>query len=1016
MIHFNRETWTTVFYWEGGIISYITKPALYYAVYLGIIVGFQNAFGNVNLTIDRSSLGMIMNFLVFLLVFRVNATHRNHQRAAMEVNHFFSTLESLIELCCVSIAGPKTTDPLEVQLAHAEAALVTKLNVIRMSLAFAVSFVFHSTMITAVTECQGEMSEVSLQDLIFLRHRLQGLLYTKEMHMVDKAICIVQEEQSPPDPEQNHCWTWWQGHSDEGPGHIYRGEVRRHQPSEHDRSHWLLGASLEGSEDTEQIDPNASISLLHLPKVIMPMLMLALKEAVGKPWGFNDRAWSMFSRYLMAAKFSISVIHSMSATPTPLPYVQLSHLLVLIFAIFYPLTIDVDSGLCDTLVMPLVIFFTIQGFDQLAKMLESATGHDVTDLNFMELIHNLEIQAKYAFDSSEIYQAALQESLEMPIRSFNFRAAKESMIPRVQLKGLPRPFSSYFQWIPMPTVILESLFQAHGHADALQQVSRCKGKAKLRKLLRMAMHRQHGGSIYNSLEEGDDDEDVGEAVKLIRQDPNLFSHYLVFSGVYNHRGSLHDSEAPHERQAHATWKHHVGGILAGHSAGRLFGRGPDESDRSALTTFRDIVSVRVAERVVDMEDGRGSSNRTVDHAREARLPEPSPTGDAMAHVPSGMTVSHAASVASVMSYTATGPSVAPAASTRSMQPDRRPAKEEHPRSADKAEGSRSLPRQNSGSRTAESAQGATPHSAEHPGYRSGSKERPMSRETVPGSARPEAVPPVLAPPPSQQERKPQSLEKSAQPRLPPLTSESAFWTSPFPAASSSSPATPAELPVQFAIPSPVQAASPLLPMQHGSSRFAMPAMGQMPSLAPAHQLLDVPGADAQARTLAAQPFELPQVFLQPPAPAASSGAPPAIVALLTPGVPSGSAVASSASPAARGPSKASPTDGRRLSPRPSSPRTAAPAAPAEASSSSGPSGSSAMPPPSSPRSARRGGRGHSPPVARTRSRSFPGCEGSPRLDSPLQVGGGADPSSSSGSTADPRPRWGRRAGLSTPHA
>mmetsp|Transcript_80305 Transcript_80305/g.236221 ORF Transcript_80305/g.236221 Transcript_80305/m.236221 type:complete len:632 (+) Transcript_80305:75-1970(+) len=600
MIHFDREVWTTVFYWEGGIIREIFKPALKYLVYLLTVFGLQKAFGNLEFGTDRHSLMMITSFLVFLLVFRVNSTHANHRHVALEVNHVFSIMESLIDFCCSSLAGAKPEEDPHLQRQHAEHAIVAKLNAIRLSLAYAISFVFHSCIITAVTEMQGEIDEASLKDLVFLRHRLQGLLYSKEMRLVDQAISIVQEQVLSMESSDARSWCppsfMNQQREDDQP--VYRGEACRHRPGGEQCGKVVLGkeVALDGPDEEDAQDS----SVLPLPKVIMPMLLMSLKRGIGQPWGYPERLWSIFSNHLVHMKTSLAVIDSMCATPTPLPYVQLCHLLVLIFGIFYPLTIPITDGAIDTLVMPFLIFCTIEGFQSLGKMLETPTGHDVTDLNFFELLHNLEIQAKAAFDSTEKYAHLITDSLDLPMKSFNFTLGKEPRKRCVELEGLPRHFSAYFHWLPMPVTILETLLRAHGHADALRQAESCKGKAQLSQLLRLTVNKMEGRNTYTSLMGGpEESQEVLDALEAIRQDPNIFSHYLVFAGVHDPERSRSSvaastgcssptSQSQSATDSHAAWKRRVGTVLHDHAAAKLFGVNVSDSERSSLGTFRDV--------------------------------------------------------------------------------------------------------------------------------------------------------------------------------------------------------------------------------------------------------------------------------------------------------------------------------------------------------------------------------------------------------------------------------------------
>ena len=72
MIRFDREVWTTCFYWHGGIIKEVAQPSLIYLAYVSALYLFQRYTGfPETVAVQANNLKALISFLVFLLVFRV---------------------------------------------------------------------------------------------------------------------------------------------------------------------------------------------------------------------------------------------------------------------------------------------------------------------------------------------------------------------------------------------------------------------------------------------------------------------------------------------------------------------------------------------------------------------------------------------------------------------------------------------------------------------------------------------------------------------------------------------------------------------------------------------------------------------------------------------------------------------------------------------------------------------------------------------------------------------------------
>merc|ERR1712050_512275 len=113
------------------------------------------------------------------------------------------------------------------------------------------------------------------------------------------------------------------------------------------------------------------------------------------------------------------------------------------------------------------------------------TGHDSTDLNFMEMLHGLEVHVKYVFDVSERHADVLSQDMLRPLESFNFSCAGKASTGDVPKETQPpRHFEHYFHWLPIPMIVVETMLRAHGHVDFHNSFECCKRSQSVRQLLR----------------------------------------------------------------------------------------------------------------------------------------------------------------------------------------------------------------------------------------------------------------------------------------------------------------------------------------------------------------------------------------------------------------------------------------------------------------------------------------------------------------------------------------------------
>lgn len=612
MIRFNREVWT-VFYWHGGIYKHVWWPSLRYLLYLVLLFWVQSSMGFQVVCLGKQNLGAIVHFLVFLLVFRLHSVSDRHTKGAHAFLTLFGELESILAGFIPNVPGPKPGETDEaLRRRHSELATLAKVNCVRLTLAFAVAFVIHCNIMDSM-ELQGELESEPLHEIVFLHHRLRSLLYAEELDVVDAALSISCEpgEACADGASFGDVAGWWElckrfvgaasddNNSEEGMHYrarlagtdmtesVFRAEVSRRRPKlahSASRSQPLLGrktyACLPSGVGAAQDEDD--VVTAPLPKVITAMLVNALRVPLKQPWGYPERMLNVIAGHGKTLTDKMADIAAIVTLPTPLPYIQLCQLLSAAFALFYPVSIDIRSGFLDNVLMPFVIYFVILGFEALAKMMESPAGHDSTDLCCLEMIHNLEVHAKYVFDVAEVHSPKLQHALMRPLRSFSFSSAEDLPKEARRDKSL-RSFESYFQWAPIPTIVMQDLYSAHGNIDVLVLAARCRGTS-LRQLIRMAFNRGR-----ESLKNVEGRDHVPLALEALRKDPNIFCSFVTFLGVDPPPASQpnHDcawfGRVSAEAANRAAWKLQASSVLENHSALSLVNAaGEADTERSVL--------------------------------------------------------------------------------------------------------------------------------------------------------------------------------------------------------------------------------------------------------------------------------------------------------------------------------------------------------------------------------------------------------------------------------------------------
>lgn len=162
----------------------------------------------------------------------------------------------------------------------------------------------------------------------------------------------------------------------------------------------------------------------------------------------------------------------------------------------------------DNVVLPLIIFWGMLGFEVLAEKTENPLGHDSTDLNLLEVVHALDASAQYAFEISEMHRNPLQRALLQPLHDFQMSASSRT-VPSERAGGNEKrvpanDFSTYFQWMPIPTLVLADVMESHGHVDIVHNSHFSHGGKGLRGLLRDSLRRGPRASAFSHQATPDD--------------------------------------------------------------------------------------------------------------------------------------------------------------------------------------------------------------------------------------------------------------------------------------------------------------------------------------------------------------------------------------------------------------------------------------------------------------------------------------------------------------------------------
>lgn len=611
MIRYSRDSVLTVIYWWGGIIRHLWYPAFIYSVYL---VGsyYTTMWFDFEMEMERNSVRALGGFVMFLFVFRMNQCMARHCKGNELSAALFSDLEFFVQTFCTCTRGTnecildvaQEVDAGEEEMIRAqricfaELAIVSKINCVRLTVALGLSCVAHLWLLDAAASTMGEIHGEELAHCMFIFVRLEGLLYPEELKLIDEALCITKEmpggdadsqpdsayEVPPHRKTRSRATRWIQAFSnccEEEPEPLFRAEVNRHR----------LNASVQGERLVGPHLFNGEMSVVPMPKIISQLLMDAVLQSSDLKWSYQQRIANFFVSTCAGVANKMEELNRLVSQPLPLAYKQHCRCLLVLYALFFPLSVAYEDGFLENVAMPLLIFTTLYGFEVLASEMENPLGLEEMDLNMLDMVHSLEVSAESAFNISEAGKKSSRMALRRPLQEFGMLAKGGMDLEEWHDEVPVGRFSHYFGWQPIPTLILASMATSHGHVDTVHQAYFY--GISIRRLLRRSLLRrkQHGGSIYTQLNgvgespASSSDHQSDDMLGDLRRDPMLWCHYL---SLRRHPPDARDSRCAESRETRRPWSAKMEMMLQGTTAGEIF-TGCENEDAAEDATERSML-------------------------------------------------------------------------------------------------------------------------------------------------------------------------------------------------------------------------------------------------------------------------------------------------------------------------------------------------------------------------------------------------------------------------------------------
>jgi len=188
---------------------------------------------------------------------------------------------------------------------------------------------------------------------------------------------------------------------------------------------------------------------IALPPIILQLLRIALKQPLVTGYGYYERTMNLNEVLLQKLSEAYEHMDQLVMMPTPLLYIQGCKILLCMYLVVAPMSIDNAAGVWGNVVLPVFLGVTFYGFEIVAEKMENPIGDDTSDLNLLELIHSLEVEAKHIFNLSERDAPALAKSWHTLGAKFDLVKPAQNTEAEFSTRRT-YDFDDFFKWVPFP--------------------------------------------------------------------------------------------------------------------------------------------------------------------------------------------------------------------------------------------------------------------------------------------------------------------------------------------------------------------------------------------------------------------------------------------------------------------------------------------------------------------------------------------------------------------------------------
>eukprot|EP00929_Paragymnodinium_shiwhaense_P105424 TRINITY_DN7043_c0_g1_i1.p1 TRINITY_DN7043_c0_g1~~TRINITY_DN7043_c0_g1_i1.p1 ORF type:complete len:553 (+),score=117.82 TRINITY_DN7043_c0_g1_i1:181-1839(+) len=455
---------------------------------------------------------LIAGIATFLMVFRLNQCYHRQQEGKDLLTDMMTALQELAVLTCTSLMG--SGRHYERVGEHVDgdardfhkAAVAVKVHTIRLIVAFAVAIKYH-TRISFWLGLGHIDPEVAVHALLDL-DRIKTLLTEEEEKLVNDRCGLYEDEEHKLKPPSCCSCSPVQRQFVADVSCYRPGTQRGYHVNVFDENMGRHGGSA-------------------LPPVLLQLLRMATIQPLNKGWGYPERLLNVHESLFKEISKTFERIDTLVQMPLPIPYLQLCKILLLMFIMTYPLSMDLSDGIWGNVFIPCLLSMGLCGIELVADMLQNPFGDNTTDLNLLETIHSLEMRCQTIFDLSEAHGRDITSSwtgLEerLNIAQTSKRSSEKLLSGTDGTDSLtPYGFMQFFNWHPLPAQTVKYVIERSYNDRDIYFASTFSEK-KLLKLLTAVSSEEATPTLARDIESMPTPASTGDDVSLLSA-PNTFS-------------------------------------------------------------------------------------------------------------------------------------------------------------------------------------------------------------------------------------------------------------------------------------------------------------------------------------------------------------------------------------------------------------------------------------------------------------------------------------------------------------